>query len=184
MQRKIFSVLQSCCLPFLVKKTRTLRIFYITAPLSLNASIKAEHNLVCDNNALLTEGKFVILGYFSVSLRVLELFGDLSNRKRKILDGLSAKLHGKVIGSIPCYLVGQLVKNSDIPDEQSVSGAELINRAISIIRSAETLVGGRYVLIECRDNSELLKFYADNRFELFEKLPFGDVPMVQMLRML
>lgn len=145
---------------------------------------KARTYLACDNNALLTDGKFVILGYFSVSLKVLEFSDDLSNRKRKTLDGLSSKLHGKVIRSIPCYLIGQLAKNSNIPYELSVNGADLINCAISIIHSAEALVGGRYALIECRNKSKLLKFYTENRFELFDELPFGDVPMVQMLRTL
>lgn len=145
---------------------------------------KAKTYLVCDNNVLIREGKFVILGYFSVSLKVLELSDDISNRKRKMLDGLSAKLHGKVIKSIPCYLIGQLAKNSAIPDEQSINGLELIDCAISIIRSAEALVGGRYVLIECRNNPKLLKFYIDGRFEMFDELPFGNVPMVQMIRTL
>lgn len=145
---------------------------------------KSRTYLVCDRNALLTEGKFVVLGYFSVSLKVLELSDKLSNRKRKTLDGLSSKLHGKVINSIPCYLIGQLAKNSNIPYELSINGTELINCAISTIHSAEALVGGRYVLIECHNNPNLLKFYTENRFERFDGIPFEDVPMVQMLRTL
>lgn len=145
---------------------------------------KSRTYLVCDGNIWFTDRKVVILGYISVSLKVLDLSESISNRKRKMLDGLSAKLHGEVIKSVPCYLIGQLAKNSNVPCERSISGAELINCAISIIRLAETYVGGRYVLIECRDIPKLLKFYTDNNFELFDKLPFGNEPMAQMIRTL
>lgn len=143
---------------------------------------KARTYLVCDNNVLQTEGKIVILGYFSTALKVLDIPESISNRFRKKLDGMAATLHGEIIKSIPCYLIGQLAKNSDIPDNQSVSGAQLINNAISVIRLAETYVGGRYVLIECHDNPKLLKFYADNDFKDFATIPFKGEPMVQMLR--
>ncbi|MBD5081925.1 MAG: hypothetical protein HDT44_09220 [Ruminococcaceae bacterium] len=55
---------------------------------------------------------------------------------------------------------------------------------MSVIRSAEALVGGRYVLIECRDKSKLVNFYTDNGFEILGKIPFEDIQMVQMLRTL
>ncbi|MCM1276150.1 MAG: hypothetical protein NC299_12440 [Lachnospiraceae bacterium] len=137
---------------------------------------------MCDNNVWLAEGKLVVLGYFSTALKVLDIPENISNNFRKKLDGMAATLHGEVIKSAPCYLIGQLAKNSNIPDEQSIGGSDLINSAISVIRSAETFVGGRYVLIECRDNPKLLKFYADNDFKTFAAIPFKGEPMVQMLR--
>ncbi|MBD5128668.1 MAG: hypothetical protein HDT43_01900 [Ruminococcaceae bacterium] len=143
---------------------------------------KARTYLVCDDNVLQAEGKLIILGYFSTALKVLDIPENISNRFRKRLDGMAAKLYGNAIKSIPCYLIGQLAKNSAIPDEQSINGSELIDCAISIIRSAETLVGGRYVLIECHDNPKLLKFYEDNDFKAFAEIPYKTVPMVQMLR--
>lgn len=169
---------------FSCRRDKDIEDFLHSKAIDFEQINKARTYLVCDNNTLVAEGRIVILGYFSVSLKVLELSDELSNRKRKILDGLSAKLHGKVIKSVPCYLIGQLARNSDISDEHSVGGAELINRAMSVIRSTETLVGGRYVLVECRDTPELIKFYEDNNFEQFEKLPFENAPMVQMLRTL
>lgn len=145
---------------------------------------KSRTYIVCDYDIWCKEGRLVILGYFSVALKVLDLSDSLSNRSRKELDGLSAKLHGEKIKSVPCYLIGQLAKNSEIPNERSISGSELIDSAMSIIRSAETLVGGRNVMIECHDKQKLLKFYIDNGFEQFAQIPFGDMSMVQMVRTL
>lgn len=155
-----------------------------------NRAIEFEHlnkgrtYLLCDNENFYEKGQFVILGYFTIALKVLDLPDELSNRKRKDLDGLSAKLHGDVIRSIPCYLIGQLAKNSNIPKKQAVKGSELIDCALAVIQSAETLVGGRYVMIECHNIPELLRLYTENGFEKFAEKPYEDEPMVQMVRML
>lgn len=145
---------------------------------------KSRTYILCDNDILRKEDRLVILGYFSVALKVLNLKEDVSNQTRKKLDGISAKLRGDVINAFPCYLIGQLAKNSIIPHEQSIGGAELIEQAISVIRSAEKLVGGRCVLIECHDNPKLVRFYNDNGFKELCRIPFGDITMVQMIRTL
>ena len=145
---------------------------------------KSRTYLLCDDNVLCEKGKLVILGYFSLALKVFNLREDVSNQTRKKLDGVSAKLHGEIINSVPCYLIGQLARNFAIPDERAISGAELIEQAFSFIHSAETLVGGRSVLIECHDNPKLIKFYNDNGFKEFARIPFNDTLMVQMIRTL
>lgn len=141
---------------------------------------KSRTYLVCDQDILRVERRIHILGFFTVALKVLDLPKQLSNRKRLELDGFSAKIRGEVIKAVPCYLIGQLAKNSAA--ENVVSGAMLMEKAISVIKSVAEDVGGRYVLIECRDDPHLRKFYTDNGFEEFDTIPDDDVPMVQMLR--
>lgn len=111
---------------------------------------------------------------------MLDLPQRFSNRKRLELDGFAAKIHGEAIKSIPCYLIGQLAKNSG--EKNVVSGASLMQAAISIIKSAVEDVGGRYVLIECRDDPHLRKFYAENGFNDFDTIPDENIPMVQMIK--
>ena len=48
--------------------------------------------------------------------------------------------------------------------------------------SAVEAVGGRYILIECRDDEKLVQFYLDNDFEVLSRIPDEDKKMVQMLR--
>jgi len=143
---------------------------------------KSRTYLLCDDDIFQNEGRIVILGYFSVALKVLDFPENISNRTRKMLDGLSAKLHGEVIRSVPCYLIGQLGKNSSIAHGNTVKGSEFIDHALFTIQSAQNFVGGRLVLVECHNEPKLIKFYTDNHFELFGEFPFGDVPMVQMIR--
>jgi len=84
-------------------------------------------------------------------------------------------MHGEVIKSAPCYLIGQLAKNSAV--QNAVSGAYLMEKAILVIKSAAREVGGRYVLVECRDDPHLRKLYTDNGFEEFDTIPDEAVPM-------
>lgn len=132
-----------------------------------------------DNN--LTIADLTIYGYYSVALKVLSIPDDYSNNKRKQLDGLSAKIHGEVITDIPCYLIGQLARNSEISNEL-LSGNEILNMAYSVILNAVEAVGGRVIMIECRDNEKLIDFYMTNGFEVISELPDNEIPMKQMIR--
>lgn len=123
----------------------------------------------------------VIYGYISLALKILSVPTSVSNRMRKELDGFNAKIHGQPISDFPCYLIGQLSKNSSVKDNP-VTGRELLSTACDIIASASEAVGGRYMMIECRNDEKLLKFYADNSFSEIDRIPDEDIPMVQMIR--
>ncbi len=50
----------------------------------------------------------------------------------------------------------------------------------SVQRYMET-VGGRYMMIECRDEEKLIQFYKDNYFSEVARIPDENQPMVQMI---
>nr|WP_294669014.1 hypothetical protein [uncultured Ruminococcus sp.] len=122
-----------------------------------------------------------IYGYFSIALKVLTIPEECSNSKRKQLDGLSAKIHGKAITSIPCYLIGQLARNSNVP-RNILSGEKILEYAYSIILSSSELVGGRIIMVECHDCEKLISFYKENNFSIIAEMPDNDVPMKQLIR--
>ena len=97
------------------------------------------------------------------------------------MDGFSAKIHGEKINDFPCYLIGQLSKNFNIP-ENNLSGRQLIEFASDVIAASVDAVGGRYMMIECRDNEKLLQFYKENHFSEIAKIPDDGQSMVQMIR--
>ena len=141
---------------------------------------KARTYLLCDADKMETNGKIVILGYISLALKVLQIPDGISIRKRKELDGFSGKMHNEPITDIPCYLIGQLARNDDVSKER-LSGKDLIEEAQRIIMASVQAVGGRYMMIECRDNEKLLSFYVDNGFEEISRIPDSKTSMVQML---
>ena len=125
--------------------------------------------------------ELVIYGYISLAVKVFNAPETISNRQRQQLDGFSSKEHGKPIANFPCYLIGQLAKNSNVPKD-SISGAELLNFAYDIIAISVDAVGGRNILIECRNEPKLVKFYLENDFYEISKMPDENQSMVQMIR--
>ena len=126
-------------------------------------------------------GEISILGYFALSLKVLILPDKMSVRARKEIDGYRGKIRGVPIREIPCFLIGQLAKNSNI-EPTEITGKMLLEEAYAVIYSAMESIGGRYIMVECQDNEKLLNFYKNNGFDEFLREPEGDKPMVQMLR--
>lgn len=144
---------------------------------------KSRTYLVCDEEELKNNSlnHVTIYGYISVALKILTIPDETSNRMRKELDGFSAKIHGKPVHDIPCYLIGQLSRNSKVP-KSSLKGADLIGYACDVIAQSVEAVGGRYIMIECRDKEKLIRFYQQNLFKEIARIPDENVPMVQMIR--
>lgn len=146
---------------------------------------KARTYLVCDEEQLSAHDfcldQLTIYGYVSVALKVLSVSDSFSNQKRKKLDGLSAKIHGERIDDFSLYLIGQLARNSNVPHD-SISGEALLQVAYDVIAAAVVAVGGRYMMIECRNNQKLLDFYASNGFEEISRINDKDDVLIQMIR--
>lgn len=143
---------------------------------------KARTYLIFDKHDLLIGKKHpTIYGYITLALKILSIPDSISNRMRKELDGLNAKIHGQRINDFPCYLIGQLSKNTEITNNP-ISGNDLLQIAFDIISSASDAVGGRYMMIECRNEHKLLEFYKNNSFFEIARIPDDNIPMVQMIR--
>lgn len=125
--------------------------------------------------------ELTIYGYISLAVKVFTVPETTSNRKRQQLDGFSAKEHGKQISNFPCYLIGQLARNSNVP-RKSISGTELLNFAYDIIAISVDAVGGRNILVECHNNKKLVQFYLDNEFYKISQMPDENQTMIQMIR--
>ena len=146
---------------------------------------KSRTYLICDQEQMESNvfslEQLQIYGYISLALKVLSVPDNVSNNRRKDIDGLSAKIHGEVINDFACYLIGQLSKNSNVTDNV-LSGNELLQIAFSIIADAVELVGGRYMMIECHNNEKLINFYSRNGFEKLSCVSDDNIEMVQMIR--
>ncbi len=144
---------------------------------------KSRTYLVCNQDELLTKriSEVIIYGYISLALKILTVPETISNHMRKEIDGFSAKIHGEQIKDFPCYLIGQLSRNSSV-ERTVLKGEQLIGFAQDVISTAVEAVGGRYMMIECRDNDKLIDFYRKNGFDEIARIPDNEQPMVQMIR--
>lgn len=144
---------------------------------------KSRTYLICSQEELETKKitELTVYGYISLAIKILTVPTEVSNRVRKELDGFSAKIHGEQISDFPYYLIGQLSRNSNM-SRDSLSGKALINFAKDVIATAVEAIGGRYMMIECRDSKKLIEFYKNNDFEEIARIPDNEQPMVQMIR--
>ena len=141
---------------------------------------KARTYLIVDEVKLIAEDRVIILGYVSLALKVLHIPDGLSNASRKKLDGYRGKIHGEPITDIPCYLIGQLARN-DSTLKETLTGKDLIEEAQRIIMSAAVAVGGRCMMIECKKEPQLIKFYQDNGFNIISEKNDEDGTTIQMI---
>lgn len=112
-----------------------------------------------------TEPMPCIFGYFSLALACVEIekLDSLSKSQRKRLNGLFDPRN-----AIPCYLIGQLGRNSVI-DRITLPGESILEQAIGVIKIAQERVAGRFVLVECAPEPKLIDFYKRNGFHLLSQ---------------
>lgn len=169
---------------FSCEKNRNIENFLWEKSISFENLSKTRTYLVFNQEQLEASQNLMsvqIYGYISLSLKVLTIPQSISNRMRKELDGFSAKIRGEVIADFPCYLIGQLSRNSKV-DKTTLSGEQLLHFADDIIAASVNAVGGRYMMIECNDNKNLMNFYKRNGFTEIAHIPDKNQPMIQMIK--
>ena len=103
-----------------------------------------------------------ILAYFSIGMKTLIIPEDLSARQLRQLDGYSDKMYRRRITNLPVYLIGQLAKNDKFAFD--VTGDEIIQAAISVIKELQNGLGGRLIAVDCKPVKALHDFYERNQF--------------------
>lgn len=102
-----------------------------------------------------------------MAIQVLKIPESLSNRKIKDLDGFNAKINGEKITELPTILIGQLAKNDLHRD--GITGFELMNYCLSTVLDGQEKLGGRIIMLECKNKSYLIEFYKKFGFIMLEK---------------
>jgi hypothetical protein len=136
-------------------KDKDVELFLKSKALEFEKRDKSRTYLVIDDE---TQG---IAAYFTLSLKSLEFRDTLSKGKIKEIDGFS-----KEVKSVAIALIGQFGK--DEFNARSVSGKKIFDLCMEIIYQVHTLIGGRHVLIECRDIEKVTEFYHGNGFEFLQ----------------
>lgn len=111
--------------------------------------------------------KQVLLGYYAITIKDINLAEGVSNKNRKLIAGFSSRK------SCSVHLIGQLAKNykNNIHELHLITGKRLLELAIERILLAYQIIGGRAILVECENKEKLRKFYESNGFHLVDKDP-------------
>jgi hypothetical protein len=113
----------------------------------------------------LKAGENILLGFFTLALNIFH-FDDLPLSKSQIkkFTGFSQFREKK---EVAVYLIGQLAKNQKYAD--LFDGKVLLEYAFSKIKKYQKLVAGRLILVESKNLTQMINFYAENDFTLIRE---------------
>ena len=117
-----------------------------------------------------------------MALQILKIPEELSNREIKKLDGFSAKIKGIVLTELPAILIGQIGKNELI--ENNISGYKLMNFCINTIFEGQHKLGGRIIMLECKNVDYLKEFYSKFGFSEINSEKPSDDQLLQFIKVL
>lgn len=121
----------------------------------------------------------LLLGYYSLALQVLDLSNISSKTMRKKITGF--KRENKLGAAI--YLIGQIGKNYNQQANLLITGKEIFMLAMQDILDARSNVGGRIVVVECKNEEHLRNFYANTlKFQLIDNN--GDESMLTYMTLI
>lgn len=99
-----------------------------------------------------------VKAYFTVSFKEIVLDPEVSKSRAKRLDGISREPD-----SIRAFLLGQVGKHDNCGTEINLGA--LLDYAYQVFAEAQTLIGGRVILLECEDSAGLVTHYERHGFE-------------------
>ena len=119
--------------------------------------------------------ELIIWGYYTLTLKTLNLNENLSKSKIKKIDGFRSD-----VKTTEAVLIGQLGKNYDYKDK--ITGLEIIYSVFDAIYEVQKIVGSRIVFLECQNHEKIINFYANNGFVFLQNS--SDDMYIQMIRYL
>ena len=115
---------------------------------------------LCIDKEKLDSGEFVVLAYFCLAQRSIDVTCISQKARRKILGEYPGRDNLK---SVPTFLIGQLGRCDDCAHEE-LSGEQILNECYHAISKAAKIVGGRLVVLECREHM-YEKFYEKQGYK-------------------
>lgn len=109
----------------------------------------------------LSNGNFVVIAYFTIAQKSIDLSGLSNKKKRKVFGEYPGR---DSFNSLPAYLIGQLGR-SDSFSGADLPGEVILNECYHAISIAARYVGGSVVILECREHM-FEKFYKDKGYKL------------------
>lgn len=129
---------------------------------------KAEYGktYLCIDEEKLLNGEFAVMAYFTIAQRAVDI-SEMSAAKRKKV--LGAHPGRDSIKHVSAFLIGQLGRSDDYTNDD-LSGEQILNECYHAISMAAKIVGGKLLILECREHM-FSKFYEKQGFKkLYEKL--------------
>ena len=118
------------------------------------------------------KGELVLVAYYTLSNKYVTISKKhLSNTLRKKLSKFGQYNTTTKQLDIPMPLIAQLGKNYNNNYNKLITGDEILKRACDNIRKIQSIIGGKYIYLECENKIKLIEFYETNGFVSFGSRP-------------
>ena len=111
-----------------------------------------------------------LLGYFTLAAKPITLeLGKMSKTMERAVKKTGKLDVGLATYTTSAFLVAQLGKNFSPSLKNSISGSDLLDGALYILKGIQRGIGGTIVFLETQNNGKLLSFYQGNDFKALGK---------------
>lgn len=167
---------------FSCQRETDLEDFLIRKAIPYEKSNYGKTHLIIDYDKLSNMGELVIVAYFTISHRPVDISHLSKSKRKKTFKEYPGADH---LNSISAYLIGQLGRCDDYSNED-LDGQTILNECYHAISVAARVVGGNVVILECRERM-YEKFYEkqsykklsdelneENLYTLYRKVDFSE----------
>jgi hypothetical protein len=98
-----------------------------------------------------------IIAYFSIAFKSIDLVTISKNKKKDITAGEEVETYSS-------YLIGHIAKCDGVEEKMFLA---LLDNAMSLIYEAQSIIGGRLVYLDCKNEPKLIEKYEEYGFEYF-----------------
>lgn len=143
---------------FSCSKEKDLEDFLVKSAIQYEQIEYGKTFLILDKQKMVN-GELNVAAFFTIGQVSLDISVLSQKRKRKIVGNFPGRDN---INSLPAYLIGQLGR-SDEYSKTMMPGKLILDECYSRIRAAQVIVGGKIMILECRE--ALQEFYKSQDFK-------------------
>lgn len=112
----------------------------------------------------------LLVGYFTITIKPITVNAkSFSNTMKRKIARVSKLDEGNGTYTLSAYLIAQLGKNYKDGANEKITGEQLLQAALDIIKELQYMAGGMVIFLEAEDNEKLMHFYEEeNGFKRFD----------------
>lgn len=163
---------------FVCQRETDLEFFLVNKAIPYEKTNFGKTFLIIDEKKLIEDDELVIMAYFTLAQKAVDISHMPKKRKRKLLGEYPGR---DTVSFIPVYLIGQLGR-SDVYSSEDLSGSQILAECYEVINKVVKVIGGNLVMLECREHmyenfyekQGYAKFYdelnSDGLYTLYKKI--------------
>lgn len=133
---------------FTCSEEKDLEDFLLNKAVDYKNAGKGKTFLLIDSAKTIQEQTPVIVAYYTLANTAIDLSNFGENKKKKVVGDFPNRDQRN---SFPAFLIGQLGRDSKY-DHNDLSGEIIVKEAFHTLKSAADIVGGKLVVLECREH--------------------------------